>query len=536
MTTIAYDGRFLAADTRGTYGNDGICQAVCHKLRVENDVAFSATGRITDAWLTKLIDWWALGARADNMPARGSDEEVGNFIIVSQNGALSLTYGTPYPQEMGKPVAWGSGANYAIGAMEMGADAMRAVLVAMKHDGPTGGDIEFIDMEDIGRGVQVWHPETDTATLSDAIKPLPVGANLKDLMAFNDRMTQEIMKKYCGYEDFAAKHNLPVMTAEDLNAHNETAAAKHYNDHFDAPQAKPEPLIILGYMDIVGDYTNILGDMTAFHYRASEDHNYAYREILTGPCSTERHATTQLRDLLADYVRLVDAPKGTPIAWRILPEVTEVVPGKWKGYARLAVLTGQVPVADTRPVIITKPSRTDLALMNPDGPGYVRGWFPKECNGRLVLGTGCGHCLRCNREWYALLRHMPQPKDIHVTHITLTDEQIKQSIASLTMSGAAMPVGDGVALTTATHPGWPNGLGVDPDPVEAPGQSPQFALEAWVEAWNAASVRNNMYEVGRLEQQLRKMTFPDGCELVTEYDDSVSGWQRRIVYGETEIS
>lgn len=517
MTTIAYDGRFLAADTRGTYGNDGICQATCHKLRVENDVAFSATGRITDVWLTKLIDWWLNGADPANMPPRGSDEEVGNFIIVYSTGALALTYGTPYPQEMGKPVAWGSGANYAIGAMEMGADAMRAVLVAMKHDGPTGGDIEFIDMEDIGSGVQVWHPETDTAS----------PANLKDLMAFNDHMTQEITKKYCGYEDFAAKHNLPVMTA------TQRAIAEDYAC-YETAKAKPEPLIILGYMDIVGDYTNLLGDMMALHYRASEDRSYEYHEIRTGPCSTERHATTQLRDLLEDYIRHVDAPKGTPIAWRTLPEVTEVVPGKWKGYARLAVLTGQVPVADTRPVIITKPSRTDLAIMNPDGPGYVRGWFPKECNGRLVLGTGCGHCLRCNREWYALLRQLPAIPEYQGSSIALTAEQVKQSIASLTMSGAAVPVGDGVALTTATHPGWPNGLGVEP--VEAPGTSPQFALEAWVEAWNAASVRANMYEVGRLEQQLRKMTFPDGCELVTEYDDSVSGWQRRIVYGETEIS
>lgn len=513
MTTIAYCGRFLAADTRGTYGNDGICQATCHKLRVHNDVAFSATGRITDVWLTKLLDWWLDGADPANMPPRGSDEEVGNFIIVYSTGALSLTYGTPYPQEMGKPVAWGSGANYAIGAMEMGADAMRAVQVAMKHDGPTGGDIEFIDMEDIESGVQVWHPETDTATLSDAIKPLPVGANLKDLMAFNDRMTQEIMKKYCGYEDFAAKHNLPVMTAEQ----------QRVADDLNAKQA---PLIILGYMDIVGDYTNFLGDMTR---------SYAYREIRTGPCSTERHATTQLRDLLAEYVRLVDAPKGTPIAWRTLPEVTEVVPGKWKGYARLAVLTGQVPVGGdgvAHPTTITKPRKTTV------GPGglelLVSAWREHECTGRLVLGTGCGHCRRCNREWFALLRQYGGT--IHTDKLTLSDEQLKQSIASLTMSGAAVPVGDGVALTTATHPGWPNGLGVDPAPVEAPGTSPQFALEAWVAAWNAASVRANMYEVGRLEQQLRKMTFPDGCELVTEYDDSVSGWQRRIVYGETEIS
>lgn len=216
MTTIAYCGRFLAADTRGTYGNDGICQAVCHKLRIENDVAFSATGRIADAWLTALIEWWEIGADPASMPPRGSDEEVGNFIIVNGIGARSLTYGTPYPQEMGKPVAWGSGANYAIGAMEMGADAMRAVLVAMKHDGPTGGDIEFIDMEDIGSGVQVWHSETDTATRAyvhwrnrPMAASLPVSEHLKDTLALNRRVEEE-MKKYRGYEDFAEKHNLPV--------------------------------------------------------------------------------------------------------------------------------------------------------------------------------------------------------------------------------------------------------------------------------------------------------------------------------------
>jgi len=387
--------------------------------------------------------------------------------------------------------------------MEMGVDAMRAVQVSMKHDSPTGGDIEFIDLEDIERGVQVWHPETDTASPADVWRT--VIPFTEPPMTATQRVIAEEMKKYCGYEE-----------------------------------PKPEPLVISGYMDILDGYRNIKGKAAAVHFvDAGHDENslqFVYRELRTGPCSAERHATTQLRDLIADYLRSVAAPLGTTIAWRILPEVAEYA-GKWKGYARLAILyTAETPVA--KGITIYKPRKLKKHVMDAatgKSTGDVVEAWTNECTGRLVLGTGCGHCLRCNREWFALLRQMPQPQDIHVKSITLTGEQLTQSIASLTMSGKAMPVGDGVALTCAEHPGWPHGLGVD-----APGgvvnRSDRAMLEEWVLKWNAASVRANMYEVGRLEQQLRKMTFPDGAELITEYDESVSGWQRRIIYGETEIS
>lgn len=44
------------------------------------------------------------------------------------------------------PMAWGSGEEYALGAMEAGADALEAIEIAKRYDIQTGGNVEFEEL------------------------------------------------------------------------------------------------------------------------------------------------------------------------------------------------------------------------------------------------------------------------------------------------------------------------------------------------------------------------------------------------------
>jgi hypothetical protein len=157
-------------------------------------------------------------------------------------------------------------------------------------------------------------------------------------------------------------------------------------------------------------------------------------------------------------------------------------------------------------ITITKPRRMEFAEHWQD-----------DCNGRLILGTGCGHCLRCNREWFAILRSLPAPYTGVPHHdipqeITLTDDQRKQLIAKFTMTAEAVPqktIYDHRKLT------------------------PMQLLEAWVKRYNDALVRNDTGEINSLDVQLRTLVFPDGVELVDEpHGDGVIVWLKEIVYSD----
>lgn len=314
MTTICFDGRYLAADTRGSYGNGGVVQTASHKLSVHHGIAYASTGRIGEQWRAALIEWWceALGdPRHVPMPAKGLDDnDPGAFIICCPNMApASLTYATPWPNEHGVPCGWGTGADYAIGAMEMGASAMEAVRIAMRHDSGTGGDIEFIDLEDVERGVQFWQ----------------------------------------------------------------------------------------------------------------------------------------------------------------VPKVEYI---------------------GNKPPVITKPSKADcdprdIKLAEP-------AWW-EECTGRLTLGTGCGHCLRCNREWYAIQRENGNPP-------------VTYSIAEPT-DGPSLDKLRAVNIAQQAE-----------REAAADARSDRAVVEEWVRRWNGASKGNNKPLMAKLETELRSVKFPPNVELCWERD------------------
>jgi hypothetical protein len=159
MTTIAFDGRFLAADRRITFGTEISARAE-RKLDVAGapPMAFASTGSIAEHWRAAFIAWWLGGHQGDLPPSYGADtEKAGNFIAVTADGDVqTVSYACPYAWRMGAPCAFGSGADFATGAMLAGRSAMEAVIIAAQCDTNTGGGVQFIDIQGLALGVRDW--------------------------------------------------------------------------------------------------------------------------------------------------------------------------------------------------------------------------------------------------------------------------------------------------------------------------------------------------------------------------------------------
>lgn len=140
MTTIVWSGGELAADRQATIGAvKGRCMTKIHRV-CGCLVGFTGSSHIGFS----LIDWWTSGADAATYP--GCDEKDGSaqLIVVKPSGVF-VHEGRVTPIEYtGRHMAWGSGAELALGALEMGADARTAVEVASRYDIYTGGGVDVL--------------------------------------------------------------------------------------------------------------------------------------------------------------------------------------------------------------------------------------------------------------------------------------------------------------------------------------------------------------------------------------------------------
>jgi len=137
MTTIAFRDGILAADGRVTFG-DLIVGDTCRKItRLSDGSLFALCG--DDTHEQAIIGWLeGVGPRPDG--------EEFTAIHVRSGGAIFVYHGDgeafrPYPYT--KFAAWGSGAELAIGAMEMDATAAQAVTVACRRNVASGGSIQI---------------------------------------------------------------------------------------------------------------------------------------------------------------------------------------------------------------------------------------------------------------------------------------------------------------------------------------------------------------------------------------------------------
>jgi ATP-dependent protease HslVU (ClpYQ) peptidase subunit len=135
MTTVAWDGKTLAADSQTTTGSIRGTAAKIAKSRDGFLVAGSGDWCVIKTWINWVLD----GMPSDKQPDHCKES---NIIVIDPRGHATVfedvAVALPVPR---KQWAIGSGSDLALGAMAMGADARTAVKVAAKFDVYTGGRI-----------------------------------------------------------------------------------------------------------------------------------------------------------------------------------------------------------------------------------------------------------------------------------------------------------------------------------------------------------------------------------------------------------
>jgi ATP-dependent protease HslVU (ClpYQ) peptidase subunit len=141
MTTIATDGRYMAADTLGSGGS----HIERHRpVKIERLPGGSIAGCAgTTPRCLHLFQY--LRGEINDIPRGVGDENA--FALVLRPDGTVWKYDADYPtapHEVGAPAAIGSGKDFAMGAMLAGASPDRAVEIAIELDPYTGGTVTLL--------------------------------------------------------------------------------------------------------------------------------------------------------------------------------------------------------------------------------------------------------------------------------------------------------------------------------------------------------------------------------------------------------
>ena len=146
MSIIVWDGITLAADRQGTSADMRFTEP---KMSVmdgpEGLIVCAWTG--TAAYGKALAHWYFAKRPNAEYPEFQKDAETWCRLIVARLGGCLFYEQTPYPFVVHDEfAAWGSGRDFAIGAMAMGATARKAVEVASLFSVGCGCGIEAYDL------------------------------------------------------------------------------------------------------------------------------------------------------------------------------------------------------------------------------------------------------------------------------------------------------------------------------------------------------------------------------------------------------
>ena len=176
MTTIAWDGRTVAADRQGCSSHMRLSGSY-NKLMQVGDTVYAFTGTLP--YMQAMVDWHRAGAKPDKLPKslRDSDNGGGGDLIVFKDGrCFSYTVEIPFADEQFAPAAFGSGFSFAIGALLAGVSAWGAVEVASKLDCYSGGGVTAIDLSFQQNGTREMAPSPKmTAKRRKSLKPAQFG-------------------------------------------------------------------------------------------------------------------------------------------------------------------------------------------------------------------------------------------------------------------------------------------------------------------------------------------------------------------------
>jgi hypothetical protein len=144
MTVIAWDGKILAADRQGTVGDT--IYTIQKLFPLSHGGAMATTGHADSAAVMR--QWWSDGANKKLWPACQSDKDKWSCLIIARPNKPVLSYETLPEPLVGVDclAAWGIGREAALGAMAMGADAIKAVEIASRIVIGCGRGCDFIEV------------------------------------------------------------------------------------------------------------------------------------------------------------------------------------------------------------------------------------------------------------------------------------------------------------------------------------------------------------------------------------------------------
>lgn len=142
MTIIAWDGKTLAADRQMT-NNDLRIQ--CSKIMRWRDYVIAWTGDNEQGLI--LSEWFKGGMAREKWPKFQEHEQNWTRLIYASKSGCGFFERLPVAQEVIDPfVAFGSGRDFAMGAMAMGADARKAVEITQIYSCDCGFGVEAYDL------------------------------------------------------------------------------------------------------------------------------------------------------------------------------------------------------------------------------------------------------------------------------------------------------------------------------------------------------------------------------------------------------
>jgi len=144
MTTIAWDGKTLAADKLASTGNGRGKTTKIFRIR---DCLFGATG--TQSLCIEMAEWFRAGAVPADLPALQKDpNKNAGVLVVLPDGSLQKYESGPYPLPVDdEKFAIGSGGDFARAAMYFGLTAVEAIAVAEHFDVNTGNGVDSLVLE-----------------------------------------------------------------------------------------------------------------------------------------------------------------------------------------------------------------------------------------------------------------------------------------------------------------------------------------------------------------------------------------------------
>lgn len=142
MTTIAWDGKTLAADRR--VSTEGIFDCKMTKIHKRKDG--SLVGACGGAALAAAFCRWVIAGEKGKRPELHAEKVSACGLIIRLNGNLILHDETGWFEADPGQYAMGSGWEIALSAMRTGNTAVNAVKIAEELDGGTGCGVDALEL------------------------------------------------------------------------------------------------------------------------------------------------------------------------------------------------------------------------------------------------------------------------------------------------------------------------------------------------------------------------------------------------------